>query len=126
MNLQIFLPTDIFLEKDVSKITLEDESGFRTILPRHIDFVTALVPGILTIFADSQEEFLAVDKGILVKQGASITVSTRNAVGGADLGTLQKMVEEQYRHISDRERNARNAIVRLESDFARKMLEFKR
>ena len=60
------------------------------ILPKHIDFVTALVPSVLTFQpAGKPEEYLAVDHGILVKCGSDVTVSTRNAVRGINLEQLK-------------------------------------
>ncbi|HBE49542.1 MAG TPA: F0F1 ATP synthase subunit epsilon, partial [Cyanobacteria bacterium UBA11369] len=47
MKLKVLLPTKILLEEEVSKITAEAANGSFCLLPRHIDFVTALVPGIL-------------------------------------------------------------------------------
>jgi F-type H+-transporting ATPase subunit epsilon len=91
MRLRVLLPEQILLDTDVQKVTAEAENGSFGLLPRHADFVTALVPGILTFTpADGREEFLAVDEGILVKCGADVRVSTRNAVLGQELGVLKR------------------------------------
>jgi len=47
MNLKILLPTEILLDEEVTKVSAEAENGSFTLLPNHIDFVTAIVPGIL-------------------------------------------------------------------------------
>jgi F-type H+-transporting ATPase subunit epsilon len=47
MNLKVLLPTEILIEREVTKIVAEAENGFFCILPRHVDFAAALVPGIL-------------------------------------------------------------------------------
>ncbi|NIQ00595.1 MAG: F0F1 ATP synthase subunit epsilon, partial [Nitrospinaceae bacterium] len=48
MTLTILLPTELFLQQDVSKVTAFAPNGSFCLLERHIDFVTVLVPGILS------------------------------------------------------------------------------
>ncbi len=48
MRLRVLLPTQVLLDREVNKLTAEAEDGAFGMLPRHIDFVTMLVPGILT------------------------------------------------------------------------------
>jgi F-type H+-transporting ATPase subunit epsilon len=77
----------------VLQVTAEAENGSFTLLPRHVDFVAALVPGILFyIKEDEQEEFLAVDEGVLVKCGQDVRVSVIAAVWGKKLGELRDMI----------------------------------
>lgn len=127
MRLKVLLPTEILIDEPVKKIVAEAENGSFCLLPRHIDFVTALVPGLLLfVSAEDREEFLAVDEGILVKCGLQVTVSTRNAVLGPDLGTLKQTIEEQFQVLDERERMARSAIVKLEADFVRRFVEMEK
>lgn len=125
MHLKILLPTHVLLDSDVTKIVAEAQNGSFCLLPKHVDFVTALVPGILAYTTpDGQEEFVAVDEGILVKSEAKVFVSTRQAVLGPDLGELRKTVAEQFEVLDDRERTARSAVAKLEADFLRRFLQF--
>ena len=127
MRLKVLLPTEILIDEAVKKIVAEAENGSFCLLPRHIDFVAALVPGLLSfVSAEDQEEFLAVDEGILVKCGSQVTVSTRNAVLGPDLGTLKQTIEEQFQVLDERERMARSAVVKLEADFVRRFIDMEK
>ena len=57
--------------------------------PRDIDFVSALVPGLLMYIAETgQEVIVAIDEGTLVKCGDDVFVSTYNAFRGDDLATF--------------------------------------
>ena len=125
MNLKVLLPTHILIDEEVQKVVAEAQNGAFCLLPRHTDFVTALVPGILS-FVDraGNEQFLAADEGILVKSGLQVRVSTRHAVRGEDLGRLRQMVREQFEVLDERERAVRSAIARLEADFVRRFLEY--
>jgi F-type H+-transporting ATPase subunit epsilon len=124
MKLKVLLPTEILVDQEVTKVIAEAENGSFCLLPRHIDFVAALPPGIL-IFesAEGHEEFIAVDEGTLVKVGREVLVSTRNAVRSSELGTLKQIVEQEFRVLDDREKMAHSASAKLEADLARRFIE---
>jgi F-type H+-transporting ATPase subunit epsilon len=116
VKLKIILPWKVLLEQEVAKVVAEAQNGSFCLLPRHIDFVASLVPGVLAFTpAEGGEEFLAVDEGTLVKCGPEVLVSTRNAVRGPALGELRKAVEEQFGTLTQREEQARSALNRLEA-----------
>lgn len=124
MTLKVWLPTEILLEQEVTRIKAEAENGWLGMLPRHIDFVTALVPGVMRFqSAGMPEEYLAIDRGILVKCGREVSVSTRNAVRGTDLSRLKVEVEQQFLAVQEREKSARAFEAKLESDLVRHLLE---
>ncbi|MFO7539382.1 MAG: F0F1 ATP synthase subunit epsilon [Chloroflexota bacterium] len=124
MQLKVLLPTQVLLEEEVAKVTAEAENGSFSLLPRHIDFVAALVPGLFSFETEAGEEtFLAIDEGTLVKCGREVLVSTRNAVRGRDLGQLQQVIEEQFSILDERERKTRSALARLEADLVRRFME---
>jgi F-type H+-transporting ATPase subunit epsilon len=126
MRLKVLLPSEILLDAAVTKVNAEAENGAFCLLPRHIDFVAALVPGLLSfVTEDGREEFLAVDEGILVKCGPQVLVSTRQAVRGPELGTLRQAIDEQFRVVDEQEKKARAAVARLEADLVRRFLELK-
>lgn len=125
MNLKILLPTEVLLDEPVTKVVAEAENGAFCLLPRHVDFVTALAPGILCFTTERDEErFAAHGEGILIKSGPEVRVSTRNGVRGDDLGALRQLVTQRFRVLDDRERVARSAMAKLEADFFRRFLEF--
>lgn len=124
MNLKILLPSHILVDRPVTKVIAEATNGSFCLLPRHIDFVAALVPGIFSFTTpEGTEEMFAMDEGILVKCGAEVLVSARNAIRGPDLGSLKKMVEENFLALDEREKIARAAAVKLEIDIVRRFME---
>jgi F-type H+-transporting ATPase subunit epsilon len=127
MNLKVLLPTGVLVQEDVAKVTAEAHNGSFCLLPKHVDFAAALVPGILSFeTAGGREAFLAVDEGILIKCGQEVLVSTRNAVRGPDLGQLRRTVEERFKVLDGREKTARSAMVKIEAGFVRRFLEIQR
>ena len=124
MNLKVLLPNEVLLDEKVTKVNAEAQNGSFCLLPRHLDFVAALVPGILSYeTAHGGEVFVAVDQGILVKRGAVVLVSTRNAVRGPSLGQLKQTVERQFKVLDEREKLARSVMTKIEASFIRRFLE---
>jgi F-type H+-transporting ATPase subunit epsilon len=115
MRLTVLLPTEILVDEEVAKVVAEAQNGSFCLLPRHIDFVAALVPGLLAFVktADGAEEFLAADEGLLVKCGPQVLVSTRQAVRGGELGLLRETVEKTFKVLTDQEKRARTALANL-------------
>ena len=120
MNLKVLLPNEILVDCAVTKVIAEAENGSFCLLPHHVDFLAALVPGILS-FTDEfgQESFLAVDEGILVKRDRQVFVSTLNAVKHDDLNTLKQTVEQQFRVLDEKERLTRSALAKFETSMIR-------
>ena len=125
MRLTVLLPTEILVDEEVAKVVAEAQNGSFCLLPRHIDFVAALVPGLLAFVktADGAEEFLAADEGLLVKCGPQVLVSTRQAVRGAELGLLRETVEKTFKVLTDQEKRTRTALANLEANFIRRFLK---
>ena len=124
MRLKVLLPTQILVDQDVEKVVAEAENGSFAMLPRHIDFVAALPPGILSYtLANEGEKFIGIDEGILVKQEKEVLVSVRNAVLGDDLSTLRDIVRETFIELDEKERSGRSALARLEAGLVRRFME---
>ena len=126
MNLKVLLPFRIFAEKTgVTRIVAETREGSFGILPRRLDCVAALAPGILIYENEIEGEvYLAVDEGVLIKTGVDVLVSVRNAVAGTDLGTLRDSVEREFLNLDEREQSVRSALAKMESGFIRRLAAF--
>lgn len=123
MRLKVFLPARVFLDQEVTKVVAEAENGSFCLLPRHIDFVAALVPGIMSFESEEVEEYLAVDEGVLVKHASEVRVSTRRAVRSKNLGEMKKIVKQEFRALDEREKKTRSVLAKLEADFAKILFE---
>jgi F-type H+-transporting ATPase subunit epsilon len=124
VNLNLLTPTEVLFEEVVGKIVGEAEDGAFGVLPHHVDYVAALVPGLLHCeLKDGKQVFFAVDEGVLVKCGPDVFVSTFHAIRGPDLGELRRAVRQSFRASTEREERARTALSRLEADMVRRYLE---
>jgi F-type H+-transporting ATPase subunit epsilon len=124
VRLMVHLPDEVLLDEEVGRVSAEAEDGAFTLLPRHVDFVTALAPGLLSYATPGgRERFLAVDRGILVKSGREVRVSVMDAVAGEELGRLRQAVAERFQRLDERRRRTRSVLARLEVDFVRRVQE---
>lgn len=125
MQLDILLPSQVFAkERGVRRIVVQTLQGSLGLLPRRLDCVAALVPGILVYeTADGVEHYLAVDEGVLVKAGAQVRVSVRRAIAGDDLHVLREAVEQDFLALDEQEQTVRSAMARLETGFMRRFMD---
>jgi F-type H+-transporting ATPase subunit epsilon len=119
MHLKILLPFRVFADvQHVVRLVIETSAGSYGLLPQRLDCVAALVPGIFEYETqDDGIKYIAVDNGVIVKAGAEVLVSVRNAVGGVDLGKLSELVKREFQQQDETESNVRLVTLKLESGF---------
>lgn len=126
MRLRILLPTEALVDANVSKVVAEAENGSFGLLPRHIDVVTALVPGILAyVDSDGRQQLVGIDEGILVKCGDEVRVATGRAIRGTNLAMLKRGVERWFLEVDGQAAIARTAMARLEAGVIRRFTELR-
>ena len=126
MHLRILLPSEVFADKpDVVRITANTSAGSLGLLEHRLDCVAALVPGIMT-YETKQDGvvYLALDEGVIVKTGADVLVSVRQAIGGEDLGKLRDAVKSTFLALDKEERSVRDAVTKMEAGFIGRFAEF--
>lgn len=125
MRLEILLPFKVFADvAEVLRLIVDTGAGSLGLLPNRLDCVVAVVPGILTYeTAAAGTVYVAVDAGVLIKTGDLVRVAVRQAVGGADLETLQEAVAREFLELDAGERQAQAASARIETDFMRRIAE---
>jgi F-type H+-transporting ATPase subunit epsilon len=118
MHLKVLLPFGVLADKTgVARIVAPTREGCFGLLPRRLDCVAALVPGILVYQCDAQPEaYVAVDEGVLVKSGQEVLISVRRAVAGGDLGQLRAAVAREFLELDAQERGLRASLVKIESN----------
>jgi len=127
MTLKILLPFRIFAEqKAVTRIVAESREGSFGLLPQRLDCVAALEPGILIYENHGEDErYVALDEGVLVKNGHNVLISVRNAIAGTDLRQLREAVEREFLILNEHEQSLRSVMTKLESSFMRHFADFR-
>ena len=126
MKLKVLLPYQVFAEIDgVKRIVAETPQGSFGLLPHRLDCVAVLEPGILTYETEAGGEvYVAVDQGVLVKTGADVLVSVRNAIGGTGSRSVARGGGEGIFEPRRTGTERRAVLAKLESGFVRRFAEF--
>lgn len=127
MSVSLQLPTRTLFEGRATRIAAVAQDGAFGILPNHVDFVTALMPSVMTLrMADGSEAIFGIDEGLLVKKGHRVVAAVLRGVRGDDLGTLNDTVNARFVEMDEEERQARSAFSRLEADVVRRFAELRK
>lgn len=114
MNFKLLIPTQILLDTPIEKIDVEALDGFFTLLPKHIDFITALKSSIITYTVNGKNLYAACDRGVLIKRGDSVRVSTPLAVLSDNLDTLKKTIATTFKNMEQERKELNLSMARLE------------
>ena len=114
MNLKVMTPYSVVLNTPVSQVTVEAVDGFFTLKPKHMDFVNALKAGILTYKKEGKELFVACNRGVVVKNGEEVSVSTPLAILGESLDDLKKKIAIDFQAMEEERKEVRLSMARLE------------
>lgn len=127
MQITLRLPAQTLFEGTAKRLFAVAENGAFGMLPKHIDFVTALVPSVLILTTlDGTELFFGIDEGVLVKKGHRVNIAIRRGVQGEDLNTLTDTVQAAFIEVDEEERVARSALSRLEAGIVRRFGELRK
>ena len=99
MRLRITTPLTVVVDEDAVRIvSAEDASGGFGIQPHHADFLTSLAVGVVSWEdAAGSRHYCAVQGGVLsVTGGQEVSVTTREAIPGDDITTLDQTILDRF------------------------------
>lgn len=121
-------PPATILDTQVVHLSAPGPHGRFVVLPRHVDTVIPLGPGLTTFLTPSGggdaggvtvERFLAHAQGVLVKVGREIRVVFEHVVVCDHVEEAEDAVRARFRERTRRERLAASTLARLEAEIAR-------
>lgn len=124
MRLRIVTPLTLVVDEEIASLQAEDASGAFGVLPGHADFLTALDISVASwTDAMGATHHCAVRGGMLtVAGGVGVDITTREAVKGDDLATLDQTVLARFRDEDDEERTERTEDLRLHMGAIRRLV----
>lgn len=126
MELKLVTPTEVVLSCPIQKITIEGIDGFRSFLPKHIDFITALKPGIITYLTqDNKTKYLACNRGLFVKCGTQVSISTPWAVMSDDLQHLKQHIKQAFQEMEQERKEVGVSMARLEIGLTKGLMQLR-
>ena len=127
MRLKTLTPSGIVVDEHVSRVRFDAQDGSFTVLPKHADFATVIVPGLVSFeIADGEqagkEIYMACDRGMLVKANATVLLSVRRAVISENLAELSRTITEEFKKEEENRKAVNVAMARLENGLTRRVL----
>ncbi len=127
MIARLLVPDRVVLEAEVEKVIADTMTGSRCFLPRHIDFATPLVAGIVTYhLVGGEERFAAIESGVLTKKASELLVVSWRAVVSESLDDLSEQMMQRVARDEELERASRRAMAQLETRLVKELLELVR
>lgn len=123
MTVEIVEPSSRHRYEDVDEIIADGVDGSFALLPNHVDFAAVLASGLITIVRRDNEEYAAVDRGVLTKVGQKVAIATPRAVVGRPLGELREAAEREFVSEEQHERRVLSTMTKIQTDMARKIFE---
>lgn len=120
MTLKVFTPTGVTLDQPIHKVDFEGLDGFWTLLPHHMDFVDALKPCVVS-YTDTNDKtrYIACNRGVVVKKGQTVFISTKLAIVDDDLNKLTKTIEIDFKQMEEERKEISTTMARLEIGLAK-------
>ncbi len=124
ITLRISLPFQTLVNEQIQKITIESVDGFHTLLPKHIDYATALKTSIVHyVNQEGNACYVACDEGILIKKGKNISLSTRLGIKSNNLKELKEIIKTTFKKMEEERKETNKTLAKLELTLARGLLE---
>lgn len=127
MRLKTLTPSGIVVDERVSRVRFDALDGSFTFLPKHADFATVIVPGLVSFEIEGgkragKEVYMACDKGMLVKANTTVLLSVRRAVISENLAELSRTIAEEFKKDEENRKAVNAAMARLEIGLTRQVL----
>lgn len=125
MRLKALTPAGIAVDEQITRVRFDAQDGSFTFLPKHADFVSVIVPGLVSFTLASNPEkevFMACDSGILVKDNATVLLSVRRAVVSENLQELSRTIAEEFKKDEENRKTVNAAMARLEVGLTRSVM----
>jgi F-type H+-transporting ATPase subunit epsilon len=114
---KLITPTGVLFDGPVLEVTAVNPIGEFGVLPQHINYITALVPCVVTVkLENGQYRLFVVSGGLVEIKDGVMTILASSAENAEDVGETEALhkdveaAEERLSHVSFYEPNYENAV----------------
>jgi F-type H+-transporting ATPase subunit epsilon len=128
MQLEVITPEKVIFSDEIEELIAPTVDGEIAILPHHINLLTQLEPGELTIKTKGKLQHLAVTGGFLQMANGSISLLTDYAVRSEEINAkkaLEAHTRAEKRMKEEKERMTEEEFAVVQADFRRAIAELK-
>jgi F-type H+-transporting ATPase subunit epsilon len=122
LDFELLVPDGVVARERISSLEAADASGRFGILPNHEPFFTVLVPCVLLYrLAAGQEQYAAVDGGVLLVELGRASIVSREALTSPKLEDVVGKAAALLAVRRAQERSASSTFAELEASLARQL-----
>jgi F-type H+-transporting ATPase subunit epsilon len=123
--LEIITPTKVVLSEEVDEITLPTVSGEISILPNHIDLLTKVKPGEMTIHRNGKIELFAITGGFLEISSNKVSILADHAIHANDIEIAKAEQAKERAEKAMKEKGTAQDFAVAEAELRKSILELK-
>lgn len=123
LQLQIITPLKSVLKEEVDEIIVPTEDGEIAILPNHVDLVTKIKAGEMTIKKSSKSIYFAITGGFLELKDNNITILADYAVRAEDIEVAKAKEAQERAQNSLKQKVSGREFAHAESDLRKALTE---
>lgn len=128
MHLEIITPEKVVFSDEIDELIVPTVNGEIAILPHHVNLLTQLEPGEMTIKSKSKTQHLAVTGGFIQIANDKISLLSDYAIRSEEIDAkkalearerAEKKMKEEKEHMTEQE------FATIQADFRRAIAELK-
>jgi F-type H+-transporting ATPase subunit epsilon len=125
LKFEIVTPEGTFLAQDALMVTLPASEGQIGILPHHVQLMTQLVPGEITIHTPTADTFMAVGEGLVEVATDRVTVLTDMAVPIDRIDEAKVLEARERAEARLREKISKEEIASVNASLTRSLAQLR-
>jgi len=123
--LEIITPVKVLLKEEVDEITLNTVTGEISILPNHIDLVTKITPGEMTIKRNNKIDLFAITGGFLEVAENHVSILADYAIHAGDIEISKVEEAKQRAERAMKDKTSEKEYQEIQTELRRTALELK-
>jgi F-type H+-transporting ATPase subunit epsilon len=125
LALEIITPTKVVLSEEVDEITLPTANGEISILPNHIDLLTKIKPGEMTIHRNGKIELFAITGGFLEISSNKVSILADHAIHADDIEIAKAEQAKERAEKAMKEKGTERDFAIANAELVKSLLELK-
>jgi F-type H+-transporting ATPase subunit epsilon len=123
--LEIITPTKVVLSEEVDEVTLPTVNGEISILPNHIDLLTKIKPGEMTIHRNGKIELFAITGGFLEISSNHVNILADHAIHADDIEIAKAEQAKERAEKAMKEKGNEKDFAIANAELIKSLLELK-
>lgn len=95
MQLEIITPEKITYDGEINELNVTTATGVITILPHHVNLLTKVLPGEVTVKVNGKNQYLAITGGFLEVKNNKISILADHAVRAEEIEINQALAAQK-------------------------------